>query len=650
MESTKDWKPIKPTESSYRTGLKVNNTLSLGELVEFIPKQGKKVTWYMCGPTVYDFSHLGHARTYIGFDMIKKIMKNYLGYDIQLVMNITNIDDKIIKRSNEAGEKFEDFAIKWENDYFEDMKTLGVELPDVITRVSEYVPEVVFFIEEIIKKGYGYESNGSVYFDVTKYKQETGRYGKLKNLGDEKEITELIKEGEGALTGDEKEKKSPLDFALWKKSKQGEPKWDSPWGEGRPGWHIECSAMANAILGTPLDIHSGGVDLRFPHHENEIAQSEAFYNTEQWINYFIHTGHLNIDGLKMSKSLKNFITIKSMTKRYSARQIRLLFATRRYDTVMDYHPTAEELGVPQSEVQGAGSMAAIALLDKRFQEFFISVKSALRDNPITKPQKWAKAEFDLNNLFTDIKVAVHAHILDNFNVPEAIKSIDDLITATNKYINAEAPKYPLLFAISTYVSTTFRTFGLAYDDKISSSGEDDSKVNVEDIVSPYVGVLRDFRDEVRTAARAKDTGLILQKCDEIRDDILPNLGVRLEDKGAGKAIWKFDDKEKLLEEKKKREEDKKKSQEEAKKKEEDKQKKAEAAAKKVAELAERSKIEPKEYFKRQANLYSQFDEEGVPTHDKEGVELSKSKKKDLKKEFNEQKSLYENYLKGEKKE
>lgn len=228
-------------------------------------------------------------------------------------MNITDIDDKIINKAIKENRDYLEISRHYETEFLDDMKRLNVGLPEVITRVSEYVPEIVSFTEGIIKNGYAYVSNGSVYFDVTKYNSDPNHtYAKLEPTSVENK--ELLAEGEGILTQiDEKEKRNEKDFALWKKSKEGEPKWQSPWGEGRPGWHIECSAMCASILkGYPIDIHSGGVDLRFPHHDNEIAQSEAYYDCDNWVNNFWHAGHLHIHGKKMSKSLKNFISIKDI--------------------------------------------------------------------------------------------------------------------------------------------------------------------------------------------------------------------------------------------------------------------------------------------------------------------------------------------------
>ena len=252
----------------------------------FVPVSGtKEVTWYMCGPTVYDHSHMGHAKTYICFDYIHRIMTDYFGYDVKLCMNITDLDDKIIIRANENKEDFDALSRRFETEFFKDCERLNIRLPTVITRVTEYVPEICDFISGIIKNGYAYESNGSVYFDVVKYSNTEGHsYAKLEptNVNN----MDLIAEGEGKLTGDNvvSEKRNERDFALWKKSKPGEPEWKSPWGPGRPGWHIECSAMAGEIFtGYPIDVHSGGLDLKFPHHDNEIAQSEGYYDCDCWV-------------------------------------------------------------------------------------------------------------------------------------------------------------------------------------------------------------------------------------------------------------------------------------------------------------------------------------------------------------------------------
>ena len=342
-----------------------------------MPADPNQVTWYQCGPTVYDESHMGHARTYVSFDILRRIMTDYFGYNVKMVMNITDIDDKIIRKTQEQGLKdFREISLKYETAFLDDCKRLNVSLPDSITRVSEYVPEIVAFIEKIIENGYAYESNGSVYFNVKKYGEEPDHtYAKLEptSVGN----AERMAEGEGVLTAAEpSEKRNSSDFALWKASKPAEPKWPSPWGEGRPGWHIECSAMAAALFKKyPIDIHCGGVDLRFPHHDNEIAQSEAYYKCDNWINNFWHTGHLHIEGKKMSKSLKNFITINKILDDFNARQVRFVFLIHTWSSLMNY---TTEKSLPQA-----------INVEKKFTEFFRSVKAATRNSTVKQnTQNW----------------------------------------------------------------------------------------------------------------------------------------------------------------------------------------------------------------------------------------------------------------------
>lgn len=294
-------------------------------------------------------------------------------------MNITDVEDKIINRSNEEGIEYFEFAKKWENDFFADMKynifwcrELGVENPNYLTRVTEYVPEIVKFIETIVENGFAYSSKGSVYFDIKQYETKF-KYGKLKRIQEaEVEDTEANELG----------KKNKDDFALWKAAKPKEPFWSSPWGDGRPGWHIECSAMVREVLGKKIDIHSGGIDLIFPHHENELAQSEAYNNEPDWVKYFLHVGHLHIKGLKMSKSLKNFITIKELLHTVSARTIKLYFFLHRYNVILNYDPFT--------------SLQEASEKDKRYKNFFGTLNAAIREESISPPQKYngEDTEFD----------------------------------------------------------------------------------------------------------------------------------------------------------------------------------------------------------------------------------------------------------------
>lgn len=597
-------------EKAFRTGLIVNNSLC-NKKVEFISKNGDRtINWYMCGPTVYDSAHLGHARTYLTFDIIRRILVNYFHYDVNLCMNITDIDDKIINRSNEVKKNFAEFAKHWEDDFFKDMKALNVMYPNYITRVSEYIPEIISFIQKIIDNGYAYEKNGSVYFDIDSYKKADHLYAKLVPQDKVQNLDEL-QEAEGALSKDNtNEKKNKGDFALWKKSKENEPFWASPWGDGRPGWHIECSVMSSSIFGDSLDIHSGGCDLKFPHHDNEIAQTEAYYESKQWINYFLHTGHLKIEGLKMSKSLKNFKKISDFINVYTPNAFRLYFCTTKWDMDMDF----TENGLSQASNN-----------DKKISEFFQNLKVWFRENDLKRDLKFTKEDNDFNKLFNDTKKNVHQYLCDNFNTPSAITAILDLIRKTYEYNDKmkQNLKVYLVYGVAKFIADILKCFGLVYKtDFIDYFKMDEGQgLNTEDILTPYIDVITDFRGEVKnTCIIDKDTKKVLQICDKIRDDILPNLGVKIEDKGKGeKSIWKFYDKEQYLKEKEKEKELK----ENAKKQKENELKEKEDRLSKTA----------KEYYATMTDKYSKFDEEGVPTHNAKGGELTKEQKNKLKKEF-----------------
>ena len=428
-------------EPIYRTGLKVNNSLC-NKKVEFFTKSGdRKLNWYMCGPTVYDSAHLGHARTYLTFDIIRRILSNYFHYDVNLCMNITDIDDKIIQKSKEQKKDFSEFAKYWEDKFFKDMEALNIMYPNYITRVSEYIPEIISFIEVIIKNGYAYEKNGSVYFDIEQYKKGNHLYGKLVPQ-DKNQNLEALQEAEGALSKDTfEEKKNKGDFALWKASKKDEPFWDSPWGKGRPGWHIECSVMSYSVFGTFLDIHSGGIDLRFPHHDNEIAQTEAHDNSKQWINYFLHTGHLKIEGLKMSKSLKNFKKISDFISLYNPNTFRLYFCNSKWDMDMDF----TENGLSMANAN-----------DKKITEFFQNIKVWIRENNLNKDLKFNHTDEILNSFFNISKNNIHLAFCDNFNTPEVISIILELIKKVYEYENncrsEKNLKIFLIYSIGKYIS------------------------------------------------------------------------------------------------------------------------------------------------------------------------------------------------------
>ncbi|MEM0217635.1 MAG: cysteine--tRNA ligase [Candidatus Nezhaarchaeales archaeon] len=301
--------------------IKVYNTLTR-KIEVFEPFDPPLVKLYVCGPTVYDYTHVGHARTYVAFDAIKRFLK-LEGFEAVHAQNITDIDDKIIDRANKEGVSWRDIAEIYTNDYLEALERLHIEV-DFSPKATQHIDEMIDFISKLIEAGFAYESHGSVYFNVDKFLE----YGKLsrRTKGEEwRQEEQLIRE-----------KRRPYDFVLWKKAKPGEPYWESPWGPGRPGWHIECSAMSCFYLGTKIDIHGGGTDLIFPHHENEIAQSEARYGVKPWVKYWLHTGFLTIKGEKMSKSLGNIIPLKDVFKEHKPEVLRLMLVLTHYRSTIDF--------------------------------------------------------------------------------------------------------------------------------------------------------------------------------------------------------------------------------------------------------------------------------------------------------------------------
>ncbi|XP_072278290.1 cysteine--tRNA ligase, cytoplasmic isoform X2 [Pyxicephalus adspersus] len=723
--------PWSPPDSSEQPKLRLYNSLTRNKEV-FVPQNGKKVTWYCCGPTVYDASHMGHARSYISFDILRRVLKDYFKYDVFYCMNITDIDDKIIKRARqnylfqqykenqpqpdallkdvkialvpfveklsettdpdkmqmlekihnavtaavrpleEAIDKwapveeiqsyaqtllkesadllsdwldtqkgaqvtdnsiFSQLPKFWEGEYHKDMDALNVLPPDVLTRVSEYVPEIVEFVQKIVDNGYGYVSNGSVYFNTAKFHaSDKHYYAKLvpEAVGDQK----ALQEGEGdlSISADRlSEKQSPNDFALWKASKPGEPSWDSPWGKGRPGWHIECSAMAGSILGESMDIHGGGFDLRFPHHDNELAQSEAYFDNDHWVRYFLHTGHLTIAGCKMSKSLKNFITIKDALQRNTARQLRLAFLMHSWKDTLDY---------------STNTMESAVQYEKFMSEFFLNVKDILRaPTDITgRFVRWESQEIELNNSYFNKKESIHAALCDNIDTRTVMEEMRSLVSQCNSYIASkkaakQIPNRMLLESISTFLTNMLKVFGAIEGEEpigfpVGGNGQN---INLESTVMPYLQVLSQFREGVRQIARENKVLGVLKLCDSLRDDVLPELGVRLEDHEGLPTVVKLVDKETLLKE---REEKNKAEEEKKRKKEEAARKKQEQEAAKLSKM----KICPSEMFKAETDKYSKFDENGFPTHDTEGKELSKGQAKKLKKLYEAQEKLYKEYL------
>jgi cysteinyl-tRNA synthetase len=314
--------------------MKVFNTLS-GRKEEFQPL-GKVVTMYVCGITAYDQSHIGHAMAYVIFDVVKRYLK-FRGYNVKHVQNFTDIDDKIIERANKLGIPPAELASKYTDEYLASMAALNVEPADIYPRATEEIPKIIEIIQRLLAGGYAYESEESVYFRVRNFRD----YGKLSH----RNLADMIAKETSCEAG----KEYPLDFALWKASKPGEPFWDSPWGKGRPGWHMECSAMALKYLGDNIDLHGGGQDLVFPHHENEIAQSESFTGQAPFVRYWLHSGLMQRDKQKMSKSIGNLVNIKDLLERFSSDAIRLFVLGSHYRSPLTYSEEALEASERSAE-------------------------------------------------------------------------------------------------------------------------------------------------------------------------------------------------------------------------------------------------------------------------------------------------------------
>ncbi|KAG5484465.1 hypothetical protein LSCM1_07834 [Leishmania martiniquensis] len=722
-------------------GLKVMNSLTEA-LEDFAPRDGRVVRWYTCGPTVYDMSHMGHARAYLTFDIIRRIMEDYFGYSVIFQMNITDIDDKIIKRARvkkllddfkeeelrhsdvaklmafteeaiaaaesslakrrakfsepipegansrakadheekllevqlkesqlaETKEKiaaakddfaalfaaasgvngdlldernghrisdqqiFEDHARKYEHAFFEDAQRLGIREPDIVTRVTEYVPQVVKFVQKIIDNGFAYVGETSVFFDTEAYIRAGHDYPKLKPGGDCNTTEDEMAEGEGALTkGIEGEKRSPNDFALWKFSKPGEPRWPSPWGEGRPGWHIECSVMASDILGENMDIHSGGWDLKFPHHDNECAQSEACNLHHQWVNFFLHCGHLHIKGLKMSKSLKNFITIRQALDDLGVtpRAMRLLFLANPWNKPMNFSDQSLDEATEKERILRA---------------FFGSVDIVLRADNWNATQGAKTHDRELLAHWVDVEAAVHAALLDNFDTVVALQQLMSLVAATNQYLlSGERPSATLVRKVGRYVTKMFRIFGVVEgsdDVGLQKQGSGDGEGRFIEAVNALVR----FRDAVRDAAKEeKVVASFLPLCDQVRDEWLVDAGVRLEDNPAGPTTWKSDEpallRKELAERCAQQEGDRKK-----------KLANQAATKRKMVEKWRQLMHPPSELFRRQdeereKKKYMAYDDAtGLPTKTVDGEEVSEKELKKLSREQAKYAKMYDEFL------
>jgi cysteinyl-tRNA synthetase len=462
--------------------LKLFNSLTR-QKEEFVPIEPGRVRMYVCGMTVYDLCHLGHARVLVVFDVIVRHLRS-LGYDVTYVRNITDIDDKIIARAQQNAEPINELTDRFITAMHEDADALGVLRPDFEPRATESMDDILGMIRKLIDKGYAYQGeNGDVYYSVSKFSD----YGQLSG----KRVEELRA---GARVDVEQAKRDPLDFVLWKAAKAEEPSWPSAWGDGRPGWHIECSAMSTECLGGHFDIHGGGMDLQFPHHENEIAQSEAA-NGEQFVNYWVHNGFVQVDKEKMSKSLGNFFTVREILRRYQAEEIRYFILSSHYRSPLNY--SDENLDKARGALQ--------------------RLYTALRD---CEPAEGSELEAGYEQRFC-------AAMNDDFNTPEALAVLFELTRAMNR---AREQRDGEAARLANTLKALAGRLGILESDPETylRSGHSDSQQGPSD---QEIDVLIARREQARAD---RDWA----EADRIRDQ-LSEMGVVLED-GSGGTLWRRD--------------------------------------------------------------------------------------------------------------
>lgn len=388
--------------------IKVYNTLNKKK-EEFIPLTPGEVKMYVCGPTVYNFFHIGNGRTFIVFDTIRRYFE-YRGFKVDFVQNFTDIDDKMIKKANEEGTTVKKIGDTYIKEYYQDADALNIERATVNPRATEFIGEIIKFVKGLVDKGYAYEVDGDVYFSTKKFQG----YGKLSGQN----IEDLQS---GARISVDERKKDPMDFAIWKAQKPGEPAWNSPWGMGRPGWHIECSCMAKKLLGETIDIHAGGSDLKFPHHENEIAQSEALTG-EPFARYWLHSAFVNVNNEKMSKSLNNFFTAREILERYDADVIRFLMLSAHY---------RQQLNFSQDLLESAKASV------ERIYNAIGNLENLIDEVSREEMNEEEKAYLESLNKYKEKYIE---KMDDDFNTADAITAIFDLIKDTNTNITIDSSK------------------------------------------------------------------------------------------------------------------------------------------------------------------------------------------------------------------
>lgn len=475
--------------------IRLHNTLT-GKIEEFKPMKEGEVSMYVCGPTVYNYIHIGNARPAIFFDTVRRYL-DYRGYKVKYVQNFTDVDDKMIMKANEEGVSLKEIGEKYIAAYFEDTAKVNLKEEGMIRpRATQYIGEMIKIIKDLENKGFAYESQGDVYFNVEAYKE---KYGELsgKNIDD-------LKSGASGRTGAEASvKRSSVDFALWKSAKEGEPAWGSPWGQGRPGWHIECSAMSNKLLGPTFDIHGGGQDLIFPHHENEIAQSKCSTGGE-FARYWIHNGYINVKGEKMSKSLGNFFLLREVLEKYDGRVVRFFVLSSHYRKPIDF-----------SEDEMKQAKAAV----ERIENSIVRANERLEDASNTEDSKMAE---ELSKVLTDSKAKFIAGMDEDFNTSLGMGAIFELVKELNRFLDAnevsEAGKKAMAEAVEFINEAMTEVLGV--------------ELKTEKQVGNMTAELVEYILELRSDAKKEKN---YAKADEIRDR-LADMGISIKD-GRDKTTW-----------------------------------------------------------------------------------------------------------------
>jgi cysteinyl-tRNA synthetase len=414
--------------------LRVFNTLS-GDKQTFVPLTPGRAGMYVCGVTVYDYCHIGHARAYISFDVIFRYLK-YSGYDVTYVRNYTDIDDKIIRRANQEGVDYRTIADRYIQSFDEDMERLGLQKPTLEPKATDHISGIIAIIEALIAKGHAYESEGDVYYAVETFPE----YLKLSGR-----TMEEMQAGARVEVGEKKN--NPMDFALWKSSKPGEPFWESPWGQGRPGWHIECSAMSMEFLGKTFDFHGGGRDLIFPHHENEIAQSEAA-NDCTFVRYWLHNGFVNIDSEKMSKSLGNFFTIRTVLEKYDPETLRFFILSAHYRSPIDF--SDQNLDEAQTALERIYS--CLAAVDEA-----LTAESPSIDLPA--PESLTESGLELREKVDQAIARFCDAMDDDFNTALSLGVLFETVRATNRFLTETREFGPLALSVLAHVRNLFSETG-----------------------------------------------------------------------------------------------------------------------------------------------------------------------------------------------